>query len=69
MSVDGTTAWFDEILWNDSYGTCRGTGVLVLSGGVWRIAQYNLTIPIPNDLARGFAKTIKEYESRELSSR
>ena len=64
LSTDGTTAWFDEMLWNDSYGTCRGTGVLVLSGGGWRIAQYNLTIPIPNDLAGGIAEKIKEYESR-----
>lgn len=64
VSSNGQTAWFDESLWNDTYGTCRGTGVLVLTDGAWRIAQYNLTFPIPNDLARGFAEKIKEYESR-----
>jgi ketosteroid isomerase-like protein len=63
VSSNGQTAWFDEMLWNQTYGTCRGTGVLVLTDGVWRIAQYNLTIPIPNDLAGGFAEKIKEYES------
>jgi ketosteroid isomerase-like protein len=65
VSSDGQTAWFDEALWHDVYGNCRGTGVLVLTDGVWKIVQYNLTIPIPNDLAKEFAETIREYESRE----
>jgi len=64
VSSNGQTAWFDESLWNDTYGTCRGTGVLVLTDGAWRIVQYNLTFPIPNDLAGGFAEKVKEYESR-----
>jgi hypothetical protein len=32
-------------------GLCRGSGVLVLMGGTWKIAQYNLSIAIPNALA------------------
>ena len=31
VAADGKTAWFDEMLWNETYGTCRGTGVLVLT--------------------------------------
>lgn len=62
VSADGDTAWFDEILDNDSYGTCRGTGVLVLTDSGWRIAQYHLTIPIPNALARELTARIKEHE-------
>jgi len=54
-------AWFDEILWNESYGTCRGTGVLLLVEGDWRIAQYHLTFPIPNDLSREITTRIKEH--------
>lgn len=65
VAADGRTAWFDEALWNDTYGTCRGTGVLVLVEGVWKISQYNLTIPIPNALAAGFAEKIREHENRE----
>lgn len=65
VASDGRTAWFDEALRHDIYGTCRGTGVLVLTDGAWRIVQYNLTFPIPNDLAREFAERIREYESRE----
>jgi hypothetical protein len=60
----GSVAWFDEILWNETYGVCRGTGVLVEEGGIWRIAQYHLTFPIPNDLAREFTTRIKEHEKQ-----
>jgi ketosteroid isomerase-like protein len=51
IAGDGATAWFDELLANDAYGTCRGSGVLLLTESGWRIAQYNLSIPIPNELA------------------
>ena len=54
-------AWFDEMLWNEAYGTCRGTGVLVQENGTWRIAQYHLTFPIPNELSREFTARIKEH--------
>ncbi len=62
VSVDGATAWFDELLSNDNYGTCRGTGVLIRTGRGWRISQYNLTIPIPNDLVGEFTARIREFE-------
>jgi ketosteroid isomerase-like protein len=47
----GGTAWFDERLQNDRFGETRGTGVLVRRPDGWKIAQYNLTIPVPNELA------------------
>ena len=50
VSPDGKTAWFDERLHNEKYGEVRGSGVLVWDGR-WRIAQYNLSFPIPNELA------------------
>jgi len=65
LAVSGKTAWFDEMLWNDAYGTCRGTGVLVLTEKGWRIAQYNLTFPIPNELSAEFTSRIKELEEKE----
>lgn len=55
-------AWFDESLRSESYGTSRGTGVLVKEGQLWKIAQYHLTFPIPNDLAEKFTTEIKAYE-------
>ncbi len=60
LSADGSTAWFDERLQNANLGETRGSGVLVREGGAWKIAQYNLTIPIPNDLAREVVARIRE---------
>ena len=56
----GDVAWFDEMLDSESYGECRGTGVLRREGGTWKISQYNLTIPIPNSLAREFVRQIRD---------
>jgi len=58
-------AWFDELLDSQSYGTSRGTGVLVLEDGKWKISQYALTFPIPNDLAKGMTAEIKAFESKK----
>ncbi len=59
LSADRRTAWFDEVVVNAKYGACRGTGVLVDIDGHWRIAQYNLTIPIPNDIALDVVEMIR----------
>lgn len=55
----GRVAWFDEILDNASYGETRGTGVLRLIEGEWKIAQYHLVIPIPNELAGDLVRMIR----------
>jgi ketosteroid isomerase-like protein len=60
FSEDGGTAWFDESLDSVSYGECRGTGVLRNLGGEWRISQYNLTVPLPNALAKQVVRMIRE---------
>lgn len=44
--------WFDELLDNASYGETRGSGVLRLTDDGWKIEQYVLSIPVPNDKAR-----------------
>lgn len=48
IHLNGDTAWFEERLKHARYGETRGTGVLVREADGWRIAQYNLTLPIPN---------------------
>ncbi len=45
----GSVAWFDEDLETVNLGPARGSGVLVRDDLGWRIAQYNLTITIPNE--------------------
>jgi ketosteroid isomerase-like protein len=59
LSPRGDVAWFDEKLDSASYGDCRGTGVVRRVGGAWKIAHYNLTIPIPNDLAKAVVEMIR----------
>ena len=68
VSRDGTTAWFDERLYNESLGDTRGTGVLVLRDGAWKIAQYNLTIPVPNELASDLVARIRDSANAEAGA-
>jgi ketosteroid isomerase-like protein len=62
LSEDGETAFFDELLMNENYGQCRGSGMLRLTEKGWKIAQYNLSIPLPNALAKDVVATIAEHE-------
>ena len=48
---DGSTRWFDEILLNEKLGHCRGTGVVELVNGEWKISHYALTMLVPNSIA------------------
>lgn len=59
FSPDHTIAWFDEKLDSASYGDCRGSGVLRRDRGIWKMAHYNLTIPIPNDLSKSVVEMIR----------
>ncbi len=65
LTPDGNSAWFDEILLSASYGTARGTGVLIKTDAGWKISQYHLTLPIPNGLARKMTDEIKAYEAQQ----
>ena len=59
INASGDTAWFDEELQNARFGATRGTGVLALREGVWKVVQYHLTIPIPNEMAEAVADEIR----------
>lgn len=60
----GCVAWFDEILDSAHYGTSRGTGVLTLTPAGWKIAQYALTFPIPNEMAADMTAKIEAFEAK-----
>jgi len=55
-------AWFDERLFNEKYGECRGTGALRKIDGTWYLSQYNLAFPVPNDVAPELMRLIRERE-------
>ena len=59
FTPDGLTAYFDELLDSDGLGETRGSGVLVQEDGGWKVAQYNLSIPIPNALAERVVELIR----------
>lgn len=64
LAPDGDAAWFDELLDNDKLGLCRGSGVAVRNGEEWRIAQYNLSIPVPNEIAGEVVRFIQAAEAQ-----
>ncbi|MFB9053155.1 nuclear transport factor 2 family protein [Formosa undariae] len=41
-------AWFDELL-QTQMGVCRGSGVMKLEDGTWKVAHYVLSATIPNE--------------------
>lgn len=65
LTPDGNSAWFDELLDSVSYGTSRGTGVLVKTDAGWKIAQYHLTFPVPNPLVGAITDQIKAFEAQQ----
>ena len=48
---EGNIRWFDEILFNEKLGNCRGTGVAKLINDERKIAHYALTMLVPNSIA------------------
>ena len=58
----GDTRWFDEILFNEKLGHCRGTGVIQLIEGEWKILHYALTMLVPNKIAADVGAQTQETE-------
>ncbi|HET6527527.1 MAG TPA: nuclear transport factor 2 family protein [Balneolaceae bacterium] len=65
FSENGKIAWFDESLDTPNLGPARGTGVLVRQNGEWKIAHYNLSIPIPNSIADSVVEQVEEALDKE----
>jgi uncharacterized protein (TIGR02246 family) len=61
FSKDGNVAWFDEDLATPNLGPARGSGVLVYDGKDWKISQYNLSVPIPNEIFGEVKKLIEGH--------
>ncbi|MGZ3649801.1 MAG: nuclear transport factor 2 family protein [Bdellovibrionota bacterium] len=65
LSADKKTAWFDEEAESRELGSVRGSGVLVLEKGKWKVSQYNLSVPIPNDKFEEARKLIEQKPKKE----
>jgi len=51
LAGEGEIRWFDELLWNDWLGPCRGSGVVERVNGMWRVRHYVLSLAVPNEIA------------------
>jgi len=60
VAASGAVAWFDEDLQTEKLGPCRGSGVLILDGRTWKIAQYNLSVAVPNEKFDAVKKALTE---------
>ena len=58
----GDVRWFDEILFNEKLGYCRGTGVVKLIDNEWKIAHYSLTMLVPNSIAANVGLQTQEVD-------
>ena len=58
----GNIRWFDEILFNEKLGNCRGTGVVEMIAGEWKIAHYALTMLVPNKIAADVGSQTQEAD-------
>ena len=67
VSPSGDVAWFDEVVYSETNGRFRGTGILVKQGGDWKIAHYAMSFLIFNenwqDVIELTKKTRAEKES------
>ncbi|UXP31307.1 nuclear transport factor 2 family protein [Reichenbachiella agarivorans] len=59
LTEDKKTAWFEEVL-STWMGSCRGSGVLVLTEEGWKLKQYNLAVLVSNDDIQDYLKILKE---------
>lgn len=49
LADSGDVAWFDEVVFSETNGRFRGTGVAVKQNGDWKIAHYAMSFLIFNE--------------------
>jgi len=64
VSDDGNMAWFDETLDKPKYGEMRATGVLRRTDDGWKLVQFHLTFPIPNEIVTDVVKLRRAAEKK-----
>jgi ketosteroid isomerase-like protein len=62
LTDSNNTAYFDELL-ETHMGICRGSGVMRLDNGKWKVAHYVLSIAVPNENVDELNKLKKETDS------
>ncbi len=49
VSESADIAWFDEVVFSETNGRFRGTGVLTMRNGSWKISHYAMSFLILNE--------------------
>jgi ketosteroid isomerase-like protein len=49
VSDSADVAWFDEVVFSETNGRFRGTGVLTMQNGKWKISHYAMSFLILNE--------------------
>ena len=52
------TIWFSELL-HTWMGVCRGSGIIINEKGSLKIAQYHLSVTVPNDIIQDFIDLVE----------
>ena len=62
-SKDGATIWFDELLDTENMGHCMASGVLRRTPSGFEIVHYQLSIAVPNGIAKQVTGLVKAAET------
>ena len=62
-SGDGKIVWFDELL-DTQMGPCQASGVLRRTASGFEIEHYQLSMAVPNDIAKSVTQLITQHEQK-----
>ena len=66
ISKGNKVAWFDELL-DTQMGICRGSGVVIIEDGMWKIQHYVLSIAIPNENVKEITAVKKAFDTNLMT--
>ncbi|MGI9206301.1 MAG: nuclear transport factor 2 family protein [Woeseiaceae bacterium] len=69
LSEFSNVAWFDEVVFSETNGRFRGTGVLVLEEGEWKIAHYAMSFLVFNEIWEDVIKLTKQTQAEKDKAR
>lgn len=69
LSEFSNVAWFDEVVFSETNGRFRGTGVLVLEQGEWKIAHYAMSFLVFNEIWEDVIRLTKQVQAEKDKAR
>ena len=61
LHTSGDLIFFDEVLGHGGRDEYRGSGVLRREGGAWKVAHYDLSLPVPNEIFHDLLQEIRTW--------